>query len=348
MTENTTFTVDFEAIRKLAQQRLIELENPGRVDNWTYIQGGAESGATWKRNFESYASLGFNQVTIHDVDLEKIDLSCDFFGAKLNLPIGVGPMSSGINFVSEKPFADIAKACAQVGIAASAGYPNGMEITRQMLAETKNSFRIFKPLKNVDKLIEGVQAAEEAGCLLTGVDTDAIAALKPSGDAPHFQEIGRPLSVSELKRVRESVKIPFIIKGVLSEQDVRSALEIGADGIVVSTHAGFAMDYCPAPLEVLSCLKKSAGGMKIMVDSGVKRGTDILKALCLGADAVLIGRLVIWGLLIGGADGLVWVLKLLKDEMERNMALLGVDSIKELGPQHLVPLNEMGKAILGK
>ncbi len=347
MSQETKFPYEHEQLKELARKRLTELNNPGRIPNWTHISGGAESGSTWKRNMAAYEALGFDQVTISDVEIEKINLGCNFFGAELKLPIGVGPMASGIEFTAEDAFVKIAKACEKAGVAPSAGYPTSSRVAHKMVAECKNTFKIIKPLVDLDKLISEVKACEEAGCLLTGVDTDSVAGLKPAGDTPHFPGLARPLSVSELKEVRESVKIPFILKGILSEKDVRSALEIGADGIVVSTHAGYAMDYAPSPLEVIRKLKKASNGqLKIIVDSGITRGSDIVKALCLGADAVFLGRLIVWGLLFGGEEGVSWILSLMAEEMRHTMALLGVKDIKDLSPECLLPLNEMGKNIL--
>lgn len=347
MAEATKFPREYEALKALVREKLVEKENPGRIDNWTHIKGGAETGSSWRRSIAAYESLGFNQVTISDANLDEIDLSCDFFGAKLALPIGVGPMSSGIDFVCENAFVEMAKGCRAAGIAASVGYPSGPSVPGKMIKEYPYSFKVIKPLRDLERLKAEVKAVEEAGCFLTGVDTDSAAALKPAGDTPHFPELGRVLSVKELKSVRETVKIPFILKGILSVQDVESAKKIGADGIVVSTHAGYAMDYAPAPLEVLPALKKAAGkDLKVIVDSGITRGSDIIKALCLGADFVFLGRLIVWGLLIGGAEGVEWVLKIIREDMERTMALLGVSSIGELSPECLVPLDRMGKNIL--
>jgi len=347
--KDSKFPVNFNAILELCRARLTELGHPERIDNWTYISGGAETGSTWRRNSEAYQSLGFIQTAINDVNPDAIDFSTHLLGADLRLPIGVAPMSSGISFVHDNAFAEIAKACASTGIIAGVGFPSPPDSAVTMLAHCRNSIKLLKPLKDFNLLVNELQRNSNEGCLATGIDIDSVAGLKTVADAGHFGEMTRPLSLSELKKARDSVKIPFIIKGVMSEQDVHSALEIGADAIVVSTHAGYALDYSPSPLEVLPrILKVVDGKMKVLVDSGITRGSDIIKALCLGADGVLIGRLTIIGLLLGGQEGVEWIINWLEEEMKRVMMLIGRQSITDLSPDCLVPLNQLGNQILGK
>jgi isopentenyl diphosphate isomerase/L-lactate dehydrogenase-like FMN-dependent dehydrogenase len=117
----------------------------------------------------------------------------------------------------------------------------------------------------------------------------------------------------------------------------------------VSTHVGYCLDYSPAPLEVLPEIKAAVGdSMEIVVDSGITRGTDIVKAIALGADSVLIGRLTLWGLLIDGAEGVVHMFSRLEAELRRAMILMGVPSLSALSPRNLVALDERGVRILGK
>lgn len=347
--ELNKYPVELNEIKRICSEKLTQLGHPERIDNWTLVDGGAESGSTWRRNFESYQSVGFNQVAINNVRLDSIDLSASIFGASLRLPIGIAPMSSAIEFTCENAFAEIGKACTNTGIAASIGYPTGPNSGGEMTSKCKNTFRLIKPLRNMERLIIELKKSETDGCIATGVDIDSIAGLKAAGDAGHFAEMTQPISAANLKTARDSVRIPFIIKGVLSVQDAESAVAIGADAIIVSSHAGFALDYAPAPLEVLPKIIQSVQGKtKVYIDSGISRGSDIIKALCLGADGVMIGRLAIWGLLLGGSEGIEWVIKLLEDEMRRIMMLIGAQSIKDLNRDCLVPLNQLGSKILEK
>ncbi|MHB8277769.1 MAG: alpha-hydroxy acid oxidase [Candidatus Humimicrobiaceae bacterium] len=347
MKQNSKYPVDLTKLTELVKEKLTEKGNSGRIPNWTHISGGAETGSTWRRNLESYKSIGFNMNAINDVKPEEIDLSANMFGVKLKLPIGAAPMSAAINFTCDDAFVELAKGCKEAGIAASVGFPSGSSVHGKMAETGAPTFRLIKPLRDLEKLVDELKKCEAEGCFATGVDIDSAAGLKPAGDEGHFGEITRPLTIAELKKAKDSVKIPFIIKGVLSVKDAMSSMEVGADAIVVSSHAGYAMDYCQAPLEVFPAIKKAIGNkIEMIVDSGIRRGSDIIKAIALGADGILVGRLAIWGLLIGGGEGVAWIMKLLEDEMKRIMTLLGVKSLKELNPDCLVALNKMGEQIL--
>jgi L-lactate dehydrogenase (cytochrome) len=129
---------------------------------------------------------------------------------------------------------------------------------------------------------------------------------------------------------------PFAIKGIVSAEDARRAVEIGATAIVVSNHGGRQLDGAPGALDVLPQIAAAVGGRaEIILDGGVRRGTDVLKALALGADACMIGRPYLYGLAAGGEAGVARALTLLRREIERAMALVGARTIDEIG-RHLV------------
>ena len=129
----------------------------------------------------------------------------------------------------------------------------------------------------------------------------------------------------------------LVLKGVLSPQDVRMARECGVDGIMVSNHGGRQLDFTVAPLRMLPAVKAEAGNMAIMLDSGVRRGTDVLKALALGADFVFVGRPFLYAASIAGEAGVQHAAQLLRDEISRNMAMLGISSMAEMKRELLVP-----------
>jgi len=138
------------------------------------------------------------------------------------------------------------------------------------------------------------------------------------------------LSWSHLELMRRMWKGRLVIKGILNKQDVRIARESGVDGIIVSNHGGRQLDFTVAPLRVLPGIVAEAGGMTVMMDSGVRRGTDVLKALALGAQFVFIGRPFLYAAAIGGEAGMRHAIKLLKDEIDRDMAQLGITSLAEM------------------
>ncbi len=138
------------------------------------------------------------------------------------------------------------------------------------------------------------------------------------------------LNWSHLKRVRELWKGNMLIKGILSAQDAAIAMEMGVDGLIVSNHGGRQIDSAISPLEVLPEIVKVAGSAPVLMDSGVRRGTDVLKALALGARCVLLGRSFNYAATVGGKDGVNHAVQILRSEIQRNMALLGINRLDEL------------------
>ena len=137
----------------------------------------------------------------------------------------------------------------------------------------------------------------------------------------------------DLVWLKSITHLPILIKGVLHEDDARLAVELGLDGIIVSNHGGRTLDTVPATANVLARIVDAADHLPVLVDGGIRRGNDVLKALALGATAVLIGRPFIYGLANAGAVGVAHVLRLLRDELEVAMALSGVATIDQITPE---------------
>lgn len=136
---------------------------------------------------------------------------------------------------------------------------------------------------------------------------------------------------NDLEWLRSVAGVPVIVKGALSAEDGRLAVSCGADGVIVSNHGGRNLDRVPATIDALPRVVEAvAGRIPVMLDSGIRRGTDVLMALALGAKAVFIGRPYIYGLALGGARGVERVISILRDELERAMALTGRRSIAEI------------------
>lgn len=133
--------------------------------------------------------------------------------------------------------------------------------------------------------------------------------------------------VDELRRIWKG---PLLLKGVLHPAEAAAAVDHGVDGIIVSNHGGRQLDGATAPLRVLPGIVDASGKMTVMMDSGIRRGTDILKALALGAQFVFVGRPFLFAAAIGGDAGVGHAIKLLKDEVDRDMALLGITSLAQM------------------
>jgi isopentenyl diphosphate isomerase/L-lactate dehydrogenase-like FMN-dependent dehydrogenase len=153
------------------------------------------------------------------------------------------------------------------------------------------------------------------------------------------RKVVRPDMVwDDLARMRERWDGPFMVKGILDPDDGERAIAIGADGIVVSNHGGRQLDGAPATLDALPAIAAAVGGRAtILLDGGVRRGTDVVKALALGADAVMIGRPALYGLATAGQSGVEGVLEILRTELETTLTLMGVAAVADLGRDHLLP-----------
>src|SRR5215831_16962948 len=144
------------------------------------------------------------------------------------------------------------------------------------------------------------------------------------------------ISWQDVAWLRKAWPRKLIIKGVLNESDAKRAADLGCDGIVLTNHGGRQLDACVAPIEVLPKIADAVRDrLTIIVDSGFRRGTDIVKAMALGAHAVMVGRPVLYGLAAGGEAGVDRALAILTSEIDRVLGLLGCNSVAELGPQHV-------------
>ncbi|GLS44281.1 alpha-hydroxy acid oxidase [Methylobacterium brachythecii] len=147
---------------------------------------------------------------------------------------------------------------------------------------------------------------------------------------------------ANLEAIRRRWKGNLLVKGLLNPADVEIARSCGADGVILSTHGGRQLDYAVAPLDVLPEIAANKGSMKVIVDSGIRRGTDVLKAVALGADFVLLGRPFMFAAALGGAPGVSHAISILKDEILRDMAFLGANRLDELGPEILRKVERRG------
>jgi L-lactate dehydrogenase (cytochrome) len=169
---------------------------------------------------------------------------------------------------------------------------------------------------------------------------------------PHFENMGprTPLISStgvrssgrrdkltwrHVELMRRLWKGKLVLKGILDPEDARIARESGVDGVIVSNHGGRQLDGAVAPLRALPGVKAEAGSMTVMMDSGIRRGTDVLKALALGAQFVFVGRPFLYAAVVAGDEGVAHAIKLLREEIDRDMALIGVPSLAQMGPQRL-------------
>ena len=178
------------------------------------------------------------------------------------------------------------------------------------------------------KLPPGISAVN-----LAGLPAVPPVPLTPA-DSPLFDDLLRHAPTwDDIAWLRAQTDLPILLKGITHPLDAQQAIAIGADGIVVSNHGGRTLDTMPATARLLPGVVAAVGGrVPVLVDGGIRRGTDVLKALALGASAVLVGRPLVYGLATAGAAGVAHVIRLLRDELEAAMALTGCQTLADVGP----------------
>ncbi|MBI2954280.1 MAG: alpha-hydroxy-acid oxidizing protein [Chloroflexi bacterium] len=329
------FPREWSDIKSIAGQVLRE-RTRNNAASWLDEEGGFGTGWSFRRNREAFEELAFEMHLLHDIKSPRTETTV--LGQRLSAPIMIAPMSRMINVVcGAETFTLLARGAKMAGVAASAGHPATFQELTSMVAEGAPVFRTIKPLRDDAAFVAAVRDAERAGSFAIAMDIDAIAGLNGSGDEPRHGELNGPLSPSEVKARRKETHLPFVLKGIMSVRDAVTAVEVGADAIIVSNHGAHILDYCQPSIKVLPKIADAVGdAVEVWLDSGVRRGSDVLKALALGADAVLIGRVALWGLALGGAEGVAHVLDLLRLELQRNMLLTGVASVEQASPEIVV------------
>lgn len=192
-----------------------------------------------------------------------------------------------------------------------------------------------RDIRNALHLPDGISAAN----LLSAGAGSISGKIGESGLAAYIHSLyDQSLSWKDIEWLRGITKLPILVKGILRADDAELAVQHGASGIIVSNHGGRQLDTAPATIAVLAKVAESvAGRVEVFVDGGIRRGTDVLKALALGAKGVFVGRPVLWGLGSGGEAGVSSVLNLLKEEFDLAMALSGCASLEEINSDLLAP-----------
>ncbi len=290
---------------------------------WEWINGGTETEFTLKRNRLSLEKIMLRLKVIHG--LESVNTSVKILGQAVKTPIIVAPFANMARVHQEAEIA-IAKGAEKVGAMMFLG-PAAASSVRQIVGAVGSPVVWNgEPLKDRQKLITLMKQAEQAGCSAVGLCADDFMGIK-------IKDTLRPLANSSLsaemlREVRKETALPFVVKGIMTAEDALKAVDAGVDAIVVSNHGGRVLDCCQASIEVLPEIVKAVDGKcEILIDGGFRRGTDILKALALGAKGVLVGRPICWGLAAAGAEGVAQVLQILTNELIRTMMLTNVPDV---------------------
>lgn len=338
--------------------------------HYGYLASGVDDDLTLRANREAFTKIQIRPRRL--VDVSSVDLSIDLFGTRWETPIVLAPVGSQMAFHpdGEVAVARAAKAKGHLQILSTMTTASVEEVTAARGAPIW--YQLYPTAKwAVTEAL--VRRAEAAGCpaLVLTVDLPVIshretaselarlderdcAACHEQGASTYFRVDRKPmfdgLDTSGLRdldapavtwdfisRLRGVTRMKILLKGIVTREDARLAVERGADGIIVSNHGGRAEESARGTIESLPEVVEAVGGrIPVLIDSGFRRGTDIFKALALGADAVAIGRPYLWGLAAFGQAGVEAVLDILKKELALAMRLAGVTSIPGITRDYLV------------
>lgn len=344
------------ALDFVTNQEIIMAARRNLTDNvWHYLTGGAESETTMRRNRYGLDGLAFRPRVL--IDVSKIDSSTTFLDHKLKIPVLLAPIGSLQSITAEGGVA-VAKAAAEFGtvnFVSSVTQPSLEEIAGA--SQTPKIFQLYVQgdMKWIENLLTRVKQARYSALCLT-VDTAHYGHrerqmmdrwLPPSRRGVGY-EYRAGLTWETLDAIKEITGLPFILKGVATAEDAAIAVEHGVSAIYVSNHGGRQLDHGRATIDMLPEIVAAVGGKaELVLDGGILRGSDVLKAIALGARAVAIGKLQGWGLAAGGQAGLVRVLEILESEIVTTMGLLGITRLEQLNSttlckvQPLTPVHEM-------
>jgi 4-hydroxymandelate oxidase len=322
---------------------------------YEYVAGGAADGLTLRANRDAYDRLRLDPRVL--VDVSRLDTRVTLLGRELAFPILIAPTAYHrmVHAEGEQATARGAAAAKAVMVVSSFSTATVEDIAKagkgpfwfQLYVQPDRSF--------TRELVQRVEAAGYEALCLT-VDTPTTGArdrqiragfeLPPGVAEENLRQGGKrvegvldpSMTWKEVEWLRSFARVPVVLKGILHPADAARASEVGAAGILVSNHGARNLDTLPATIEALPRVVDAVQGrLPVLVDGGVRRGTDVLKALALGARAVLIGRPSLYGLAVSGADGVAGVVNLLRAELEMAMALTGRPTLASIDRSVLWP-----------
>jgi 4-hydroxymandelate oxidase len=330
------------------------------------MASGVDDDATLRANREAFAHYHIRPRRL--VNASKVDLATDLFGTVWDTPVFICPVGGHKMFHPEGEIA-VARAAQAKKTLQILSTVTTSSVEEVMKARGGPIWYQLYPTSSWDVRQQLVKRAEAAGCpvLVLTVDLsggrnmetaerfrrmdarrceschesgpNGVYARRPMFTGIDMTGIGvnaPALTWDDVKRLKDSMKMKLVIKGIETREDAELSVKYGVDGILVSNHGGRATETGRATIDALSEIVKAVGNrMPVMVDGGFRRGTDIFKALALGARAVGIGRPYIWGLSAFGQPGVEAVLDILRRELEMVMRQSGVRSIREIGPAYV-------------
>lgn len=327
---------------------------------WEYSGSGSETEVTVRRNRAVFDHFALMPRHLHR--LGNRSTATTFLKHELSLPVMLAPVGL-IQMFSSEGAVPPARAAARAGTISFVGTnsePSLEEVRAAASGPTVFQLYTYGDRPWVERLVRRVEnAGYDALCLTVdcpdfglrdryharGTESTRLDGSRPnvepmqgaSGRIVEQKFLGE-FDWDDLEWLRATTRLPLIVKGILSAEEASHAVDLGVDVIHVSNHGGRRQDQLPATLEVLpSVLAAVDGRSEVIVDSGFMRGTDIVKALAMGARTVLVGKLMIWALAAGGEEGIVRMLEILHREIEATMANIGAGCLADLTPEMVVP-----------
>ncbi len=321
-------------------------------ETWDYLIGASETETTFKRNRFALDNIAFRPRVLRDV--ENVDLSVDLFGHNLKMPVILAPIGSMQDFVDGAGTAPTL-AASEFGIMhmiSSTCMPGLEEVAKSVNYPKLFQLYVRGNRDWVDDNIKNAMDYNYAGICLT-VDLDAYGR-RERDLAKRYRTTSRQsasgfehqmrFSWKDIDRIKSYCNLPIIIKGIATKEDALLAVEHGVEVVYVSNHGGRQLDYGLGGLNVLPEISEAIGdNAKVIFDGGIMRGTDVVKAIALGADCVGIGRLQGFAAAAGGSKAIVRMLELLELEILTALRLLGVNSIFDLDDTYLSKDYSFGK-----
>lgn len=317
---------------------------------WDHLSGGSDSETTLRRNRYALDCLALRQRVL--VNVADIDTRTTFLGQTLATPVFLAPVGGFLGMAHPEGAVPVARAAVARGTTAfiSTAVKPSIEAAQQAVDEPL-IFQLY--VRDGRKWIEDMlDRAKAAGYRALCVTVDRAwygrrerdlisrAAVREGFGDPRYQA---SIAWEDLVWMKERMKAPLIVKGIATAEDGRLAVEYGADVVYISNHGGRQLDHGQGSIEVLPEVADAvAGRAEILVDGGILRGTDVVKAVALGASAVGVGKLLGWSLAAGGQAGIERMLELLEIEIRTAMGLMGVTSLAQLDRTWVKPAPAVG------
>lgn len=302
--------------------------------------GGIGSGASFRNNILALKKLKLKMRLIGS-HFEP-DTTYNFFGKSLSMPIMAASVAGvnsfgGYSVITEKEFCRaVVLGCKEAGTLGWRGdtYTYSLENSYGIdaIAEADGyGVKIVKP-REQEVIIQFFKKAEEAGAIAVGVDVDGCGSYMM---AKHNKPVFRK-DIEDLKELKASTNLPFIVKGIMYVEDALNATEAGASAIVVSNHGGRVLDHTPGTAEILpEIAKEIKGKTRILVDGGIRTGCDVLKMLALGAEAVLIGRDIIRAAVGADIEGVRIYMEYIQKTLAKAMKMTNCQNLNEIDSEIL-------------